>query len=106
MMTQEQKDAIARILGPKRGEKNHGGRKNAKEVKRYLWTVQDEMLAIDLYRKNATEEEIKEGIKGTAIKLSSMKMKISNLRYLDTGDGLANVSETTRILWGKQAKVK
>jgi hypothetical protein len=106
MITQEQKDAIARILGPKKGEKNHNGRKNTKAVDRHIWSIANENLAIQLYRNRAEESEILEAIKGTELKLSSMKMKLSNLRYLDTGEGLANVSETTRILWGKAQKVK
>jgi len=106
MITQEQKDAIARILGPKKGEKNHAGRKNAKAVDRHIWSIEDENLAIKLYREKAEESEILKAIKDTKIKISSMKMKLSNLRYLDTGEGLANVSETTRILWGKAQKIK
>lgn len=100
---ENQLDAIARILGPKKGEKNHQGRKNPKSVQRHIWTIQDELLVINLYKKGASLDEIKSAIEGTGLKLSSVKMKLSNLRYLDTNEGLANVSETTRILWEKQA---
>jgi len=105
-LMQEQKDIIARILGPKKGEKNHAGRKHAKSVQRHEWSVQDETLAINLYKRNATEEEVLLAIKDTGIKLSSMNMKLGNIKYLDTGIGLANVSETTKALWNKLKHIK
>lgn len=97
----EQLTTIDQILGKKKGEKNHVGRKNPKQVDRYIWKISDEMLAIYLYKKNATDKEIKETIDNTEIKFNSMKMKISNVRFLDTGEGLKNCSESLKTLWGK-----
>ena len=99
---ENQISAIARILGVKKGEKNHlSCRKVVKTVERHVWSIADELLAIALYKNKATPAEIAEGISGTKIKLSSMMMKLSNIKYLDIGEGLENVSETTKALWLK-----
>jgi len=97
-----QTDAIERILGPKKGEKNHlSSRRDPKSIKRHIWTIKDETLAINLYKANASEDEIKLALVDIEISLSSMLMKIDNIKYLDTGNGLKNVSETTKRLWLK-----
>jgi hypothetical protein len=101
MNIEQQIGFISQILGPKKGEKNHNGKKTPKNVERHAWSIQDEMLAIDLYKRNASETEVLNAIKDTEIKLSSMRMKIKNIEFLDTGKGLNNVSETTKALWDK-----
>jgi len=98
-----QVNIIGNILG-KRKTKNHTGRKNAEKVDRYVWSIEDELLAIKLYKQSATKEEISLAITNTKIKLSSMLMKISNIKYLDTGIGLENVSDTTKTLFEKYGK--
>lgn len=100
---EEQISAIEKILG-KQKKKNHNGRLKARKVDRYLWTIQDEQLAIELYQKNASNEDIKEAIKGTDIKYNSMKMKIKNVEFLDTGKGLENSSESLKILYNNANK--
>ena len=101
-MIETKTDIIRRILGE--DGKNHSGRINPRSVNRYVFTMDDELLAIDLYKKGSSDAEIREAIKDTDIKYTSMKMKISNIRYLDTGDGLANISETTRTLFNQTKK--
>jgi hypothetical protein len=98
---QNQIDAIQKILGKKKDEKNHDGRKNPKSVKRHTWTIAEELLAIKLYKEKSDKKEIREAIKDTKVKLNSMLLKLQNLRFLDTGVGLENVSEMTRTLWEK-----
>jgi len=100
---QNQLDAIQNILGNSTS-KNHTGRKNPKGVDRYEWRIKDEELAVNLYYSDATECDIKLAIKETDIKLSSMKMKIKNIQFLDTGEGLKNVSETTRSIFNRMRK--
>ena len=102
-MIETQLEAIARILGPKKGTKNHDGRKNPKQVDRHVWTIKEELSVIDLYKQKPTDNDIIEFSKTSELKLSSIKMKLSNIRYLDTGEGLKNVSETTKTLWEKNA---
>ena len=98
MENDKQIAAIASILGKKKNEKNHDGRRNPKSVQRHVWSIQDEQLAISLYKKNATESEIIEAIKDSPIKLNSMKMKIENVRFLATGNGLENCSASLQAL--------
>ena len=101
MSSETQLEAIERIMGTSKGTKNHIGRKNAKQVDRHVWTINEELSVIDLYKTKPTDNEILEFSKGTELKLSSIKMKLSNIRYLDTGEGLKNVAETTKQLWKK-----
>ena len=104
MKNKELAEKIKAILGPNSKQKNHIGRKNPRSVQRYMWTIQDELLAIQLYQENATIELIKEKIKDTPIKLESMKMKLSNIKFLDTGEGLENCSQSLKTLWEKHKK--
>lgn len=97
----DQISAIQRILG-KNKTKNHTGRRNPKTVQRHIWTVEEENLAFDLYKANSTEEDIILAISETELKLSSMKMKISNIRYLHTGEGLKNVSGDTVAIFNSR----
>jgi hypothetical protein len=93
---------IQNILG-KSKTKNHNGRKVAKKTPRRVWSVADELLAIDLYKTKADEAQIKAACEMSGIKYSSMKMKLSNLEFLNSGNGLENVAETTKILFNKVA---
>jgi hypothetical protein len=91
---------ISTILGPKKGEKNHtSSRKNPKSVCRHDWSIQDEELAVRLYKANASSEQIKDAIKDRGMSFQSMMMRLGNLKYLDTGKGLKNVGYNTKIVW-------
>jgi len=107
MEIENQVQSIAAILGKKTKRKNHtSNRKVSKVTPRHVWSIAEEKLAISLYYNEANEDEIKLAIESTELKLSSMKMKISNIRYLDTGEGLANVSELTKTLFEKSSLTK
>jgi hypothetical protein len=93
-------ESIQRILG-KNKQKNHVGRINSKQVNRHVWSIEEEKLVMELYKNKSSEQEIIEKIKDTKLKLSSVKMKLQNIRYLDIGEGLENVSEVTKSLFNK-----
>ena len=95
-------EIIARILGKKQKSKRSVGGKTSGSD-RHVWTIAEERLVIDLYRRRASKEEIRETIEGTELKLASVLMKIENIRYLDTGEGLERVSGLTRRLWEEVA---
>tara|TARA_R100000951_G_scaffold101420_1_gene92977 strand:- start:39821 stop:40036 length:216 start_codon:yes stop_codon:yes gene_type:complete len=60
----------------------------------------DEELALNLYiNKTTSDRQVLEAIKGTPLKFESMKMKISNIRFLDTGFGLKNAPNQTKKLF-------
>lgn len=92
--------AIQAILG--KGTKNHNGRLHARKTERMTWTIQDEQIALDLYFCNAQDDQIKEVCAKKGIKVNSMKMKLSNISFLDGNGGLENVSDTTRALFAKR----
>ena len=71
-------------------------------VNRHVWTVEEEELALDLYFAKATQAKVEIETSKTVLKLQSMKMKIMNIQYLDTGVGLANVSSLTKSLYQKR----
>lgn len=92
---------IQSVLG-KSKSKNHTGRSKPRLVNRMVWTIKDERLALDLYLKGAVAAEIERACVEHGIKLNSMKMKLSNISYLDGKGGLENVSDTTRALFLKR----
>lgn len=69
------------------------------KIKRHKWTLEEGNLALDLYFKAANYEEIVLAVSKTGLKLISMVMKLENIRFLDTGYGLKNVSKLTRSLF-------
>lgn len=95
---EDQISSIQRILGTNKKKKVQRKRTNP-DAERYIWTVQDELLAIELYIKKATDIDIQLAIYGTSIKLTSMRMKLQNIAFIDTGVGLENVSALTVSLW-------
>lgn len=100
---EEQLAKIQEILDTKKKAKNHGtNQKVSRKTERHVWSIEEENLAIDLYLDNACENTIKIEVEKTELKLSSMKMKLMNIKFLDTGEGLANVSELTKNLWEKR----
>lgn len=104
MNTQEQISAIQAILGTKSKSKSSSKatKSSIKNLDRHTWSISEERLAISLYKSNASLGEVKLAIEGTSLKLGSMKMKINNIRFLDIGEGLENVSSLTRQLWEEQ----
>lgn len=68
---------------------------------KHVWSQDEELLAIQLYQSKASLTEIKKAIAETKIKLPSMRKKIQNIQFLDTGVGLENVSPITKQLWEK-----
>ena len=98
MNKQKQLDSILNILGTKIN-KNHSGRKINKMVDRHIWTIQEELDVIELYNYNPNEQDILDFVETSELKLTSVKMKLLNIKYLDTGEGLKNVSNLTRDLF-------
>ena len=92
--TESELEVIAKIMG--------NSKKSTIKVHRHVWTVEEENLALDLYFSGAKDGEIAIAVKKTELKLSSMKMKLGNIKFLDTGDGLTNVSTLTRTLYNKR----
>lgn len=70
--------------------------KPPKTTERHVWTLVEEKAALALYKRNATPSESTALAEALDLKPSSMLMKIENIRFIDTGSGLANVSELTR----------
>lgn len=101
MELDKQVSAIASILGKSKTQKNHEGRRKPKMVNRHTWSMDEEMLAIKLYKAKANREEVLKALEATEITYSSMQLKMNNIRYLDTGKGLKNVSSMTAGLWDK-----
>ena len=87
-------DTIQNILN-----KNSKIKRTTTKLNRHVWTVQEEKLALKLYKSNASAETIASEVSNTDFKLSSMQMKLENIKYLDTGTGLANVSSLTRQIF-------
>ena len=91
-------EKIQRILGKKKGRKKRVV-ETTRGCDRHVWTISEEKLALMLYNTRASEEQVKAAVENTALKLTSMKMKLQNIAYLDTGEGLSNVSSLTRRLF-------
>lgn len=105
LQQQEQILKIQQILA-----KNVSGkkfvRKATKVSDRHIWTLSEEELALNLYLNKASESQIEVAVEGTAIKLSSMKMKLQNIAFIDTGVGLENVSNLTKQVYESYTKDK
>lgn len=85
-------DIISSILGKKKAATR------TNPVDRHVWSIEEENLVLDLYFSKSNEKEIVAAIEKTELKLSSVKMKLMNIQYLDTGLGLSRVSGlTTRL---------
>ena len=72
------------------------------KLKRHRWTVEEEKLALDLYFRAASDNEVALAVAKTDLKLNSMKMKLGNIKFLHTGNGLTNVSRLTVKLFRKR----
>ena len=94
----KQIDIISNILG-KSKKKNSNNKITSKKTNRHIWTIEEENICLDLYFKNASIAQIKEAIKDTDLKYNSVLMKLENIKFLDTGEGLENVSSLTKQLF-------
>lgn len=68
---------------------------------RHDWTIKDEVIALFLYKFG--EEDLIFDIPGIASKLGmskdSLKAKIENFKFLDTGKGLSNFSKNSKQVY-------
>ena len=96
-----QMDIIANILGTKSKPRTFT-RKGTKNSNRHVWTAEEEISVINLYKTNPTASEVEGFAKNSVLKVASIKMKLENIRFVDTGIGLENVSSLTRRLWDEQ----
>lgn len=103
MTSQEQILKIQQILGTKTKKSRVLG-ETIKNIDRHVWTLAEEELALKLYLNKSSESEIEIAVEGTALKLSSMKMKIQNIAFVATGFGLENVSSLTRQVYESYIK--
>ena len=65
---------------------------------KHKWKLSDDIVAFYLFNYGSTKE-IELAAKKLGIKLTSMKMRISNFAFLDTKKGLSKFSKQTETVY-------
>lgn len=92
--------AIAQTMGFHNKKKRTGKSAVSKNSNGYnhSWSDKDENYAFDFYKNKLTDFEIEQKLKELDLQMSfnSMKMKIANIKFLHTGEGMSNYSQKTK----------
>ena len=67
---------------------------------KHKWKITDDIVAFYLY-KSGSKLEIDIAAKKLGIKVTSMKMRVSNFAFLDSNIGLRNFSKQSQIVFLK-----
>lgn len=67
---------------------------------KHKWKISDDIVAFYLY-KSGSKLEIDFAAKKLGIKVTSMKMRVSNFAFLDSNIGLRNFSKQSQIVFLK-----
>ena len=77
----DQVAAIEKILGKSKKKNHTSGQEIKKKVDRHVWSIQDELMVIDLYKNSATKEEIKEAAEKAELKLLHLLLSVFAGRF-------------------------